>query len=298
MRKSLKVGLALGGGGARGLAHIGVLKALEKCSISIKCLSGISMGAVIGAGYAYDKDLERLEKYALALEYQNLVKAHNQEILINLDKVTKYFNQYLNNAIFSNLKIPLKILTTDLADMKSFVIETGKVSLAIAASCTTPYIHQPLKYEGRLLVDGGLISEVPLELVDSPEIDLIIGVKVASEYQFSEDSLYLSNFQKTIISKFPLLSLLWRKQIDNYQKHSKRIVNNELSELKISMLKKPFIMIEPKLKDINILSFDRAEEAISAGYQATKTALNGIYQNELRVKTIDHRPSGRIFANP
>lgn len=272
-----KVGLALGGGGARGFAHIGVLKALEESDIEVVYLSGISMGAIMAAGYAHRRNLKRLEKYVLEFKYLDFIKPHKQDILMDINRIIKYFDQYLGNSDFSDLDIPLRILTTDLKEMRGFVINEGKVSKAIAASSTTPYIHQPIQYGNRLLVDGGLISDVPIELVDFPTVDMIIGVKVSTTAKFdTKDNLYLSDFQKKMISKFPPFSLLWFKQINNYSKHSKRIVNNELAELRISMLKKPLIMIEPELSDINILSFDKAKDAIEAGYVATVKVLKEI----------------------
>jgi len=275
MLKKIKVGLALGGGGARGFAHIGVLKALEEADIEVSYLSGISMGAIMAAGYAHKKNLKRLEKHVLDFKYLDFVKPHKQDILMDINKITAYFDKYLGNSNFSDLQIPLQVLTTDLREMRGFVINKGKVSKAIAASSTTPYIHKPIQYDDRLLVDGGLISDVPIELVDHPDIDMIIGVKVTTKAKFDEqDNLHMSNFQKMMIAKFPPISLLWYKQINNYMKHSKKIVNNELAELRVSMIRKPLLMIEPELGNINTLSFEKAHEAIEAGYVTTVKALN------------------------
>ncbi len=293
--KKLKIGLALGGGGARGFAHIGVLRALEEASLTIHSLAGISMGAVIGAGYAHKTDLKRLEKYVLDFKYLEFVNGHNKEISMDIKKVIKYFDEYLGNCDFKDLEIPLKILTTDLKNMCSFVIQKGKVSIAIAASCTTPYIHKPVQYEGHTLVDGGLISDIPIELVDNQNIDIVIGVNTASVTKVNEnDELYLNNFQKGIISRFPSLSILWNSQINSYKKHSKRIVNNELANLRMAMLKKPLIIIKPEMNDINVLSFDRAEEIIEIGYLATKKVIKQL-SNNYSFKT-EGRVSQRITS--
>lgn len=265
--KKIKIGLALGGGGARGFAHVGVLKAFEEAEFNIKSLAGISMGAVVGAGYAHKRDLKKLEKYVLDLKYLEFVKSHRKSILMDINNIVKYFDEYLDSCHFKDLQVPLKVLTTDLKEMRSFVIHEGKVSVAITASSTTPYIHKPLRYKGRLLVDGGLLTDVPVELINDEDLDIIVGVNVASHFKIEEDDvMHLNNFQKSIISKFPPLALLWQKQINTYMKHSKRVVNNELANLRLSLLKKPLIMIKPNLKDMTVLSFDRAEEAIQAGY--------------------------------
>lgn len=296
--KKIKIGLALGGGGARGFAHVGVLKALDESPLVIQSLAGISMGAVISAGYAHKTDLKRLEKYILDFKYLDFVKAHKKEISMDINKVIKYFDEYLGNCNFEDLKIPLKVLTTDLKDMCGFVIGKGNVSKAITASCTTPYIHKPLQYEGHLLVDGGLISDVPIELVDDKNIAIVIGVNTASVTQIEEnDELHLNDFQKGIISRFPPLSILWNKQINSYKKHSKRIVNNELANLRMSLIKKPLIMIKPEMNNINVLSFDKAEEIIEIGYLATKKVikqLNNQYSFQVENQAIQ-RPTQQTF---
>ena len=265
-----KIGLALGGGGARGFAHLGVLKALTESSIPINFLAGSSMGAVIAAGYAHERNLVKLERHVLDFNYSEYIQPHNRRILIDMEKLVKYFNEYLHNAHFKELDIPLSVITTDFQKKESFVINHGDVSIAIAASCETPYIHKPIKYKNRLLVDGGLVSMLPVDLVEDMGAEIVIGVDVYSSPFSNGDKLYVSQFEKNIMARFPFLSILFSKQAHSFLNHSNQIKANELNNLRLKLVQKPMFIIKPKLKNMTILSFDKKNDAIRAGYEATQ----------------------------
>lgn len=270
--KKLKIGLALGGGGARGLAHLGVLRALEEQSVEINYLAGVSMGAILAAGYGHKKNLARLLEATEKFDYSEYIRPYNKRILINQEKVIAYFNKYLENSSFEDFAIPVSVVTTDFKEGRSFIIDKGKVAIAIAASSTAPYIHQPVKYKGRLLVDGGLVSNVPVDLVERMGADMIIGVDVRKQVSLV-DKFHLNNSQKKILARLPFASLIWQRQLTNFLRHSNQVVSNELETLRLFSLSKPLIMIKPDLGDITSLSFDRKEEAIEAGYLAAKQEL-------------------------
>lgn len=190
-----KLGLALGGGGARGFAHLGVLKAFQENSITIDYLAGISLGATMAAGYAHKKDLCKLEQYVLERKYMSFVGIKNLHIKLNTEKMITYLDQYFESANLEDLQIPLQIVATDLKTMKPIVLKEGSVSFAVTASSTFPYINNPLPHKEFLLVDGGLLLDVPLNTVQSMGADIVIGVDVSFPQKTTTHELPIQ-FQK------------------------------------------------------------------------------------------------------
>jgi len=181
----MKIGLALGSGGARGLAHIGVLRVLEREKIPIDLIAGSSMGALIGGIYASGMDAVTLEEIALNISWQQTARFFTPTIskagLVDGNKIEKLLETFIGRIIFSKLKIPFVTVTTDIENGKEVIIKTGKVSRAIRASCSIPGIFTPLKYGNRYLVDGGLVNPVPVDVARRSGADIVIGVNVIPE---------------------------------------------------------------------------------------------------------------------
>lgn len=181
MQKEPKIGIALGGGGARGIAHIGVLKVLKKEGIKIDFISGASMGSLIGACYSLGISLEELEAEALSFNKRKalsqLFDFNNPKIsLLGNTKITKYINKYLRNADFEDTKIPLQIVATSLASGKEVVLKKGDLSKAVIASISVPGIFPPVKIDDEYLIDGGIVNCTPVDLVEKMGSDIVIGV--------------------------------------------------------------------------------------------------------------------------
>jgi NTE family protein len=181
MYKEPKIGLALGGGGARGIAHIGVLKVLEKEGIKIDFITGTSMGSLIGACYALGLSLEDLEKEALSFNKRkalsHLFDFGNPKIsLLGGSKIHKYINHYLKDADFEDTKIPFQAIATDLSTGNEVILKNGDMSKAVIASISVPGIFPPVKIDDRYLIDGGIVNCTPVGLVEKMGADIIIGV--------------------------------------------------------------------------------------------------------------------------
>lgn len=181
-----KVGLALGGGAARGLAHIGVLEVLEKEAIPIDIIAGTSAGAVVGALYAQGKDASQMKKLALDLSWKRLAPLVDPSLpktgLIKGKKIKDLLTLLIGGDIqFSDLKIPFACVATDIETGEKVVIDRGSVPEALRASISIPAIFTVVKWEGRYLVDGGLVDPVPVSVVKQMGADFVIAVNVIPE---------------------------------------------------------------------------------------------------------------------
>lgn len=177
-----KIGLALGSGGSKGLAHIGVIKVLEANKIPIDFIAGASIGAVIGGLYAATKNIKKVEEIADA---NNKKKFFSMAFdfaggggFIGGDKIETYINEIIDGADFKKLKIPFAAVATDLKSGKPVVINKGNLASAIRASISVPLVFKPVKRKNHLLVDGGLSAPVPVKILRDMGADLVIGVNL------------------------------------------------------------------------------------------------------------------------
>jgi len=181
-----KIGLALGGGGARGLAHIGVIKTLEKHKIPIDYIAGTSAGALIGGIYAATKDIKQIEEIAETLTYKDFIQTFSdislKSGLLRGEKVKNFIGRYAGEKTFKKLKIPFNAVTTDLVSGKTFAIKRGDIATAIRASCSLPGIFHPVKRGKKLLIDGGATEQVPVKTVKNMGAERIIAVNLNSRH--------------------------------------------------------------------------------------------------------------------
>ncbi len=184
--KRPKIGLALGSGGARGLAHIGVIKILEENNIPIDFIAGSSMGAMIGGFYAVRKNIQILEKIALSTTWRQvfsmLLDPSFKQGLVSGKKVERFIREYINGKKFEDCQINFAALATDLETGEILVLDKGEMASAIRASISIPLIFKPVKINGRILVDGGLSAPVPVETVKNMGADIVIAVNLDKHY--------------------------------------------------------------------------------------------------------------------
>jgi len=177
-----KIGIALGSGGAKGLAHIGVLKALEKHNIPISYIAASSIGAFIGAHYARFHDIKRLEEVVLSFNRKKGFELFDFTVsgggIIKGKKTESFVAEILENAQFEDLKIPFAAVATDFNTAESIIFTEGKLSKAIRASISVPAFYQPVFYQNRLLADGGLSNPVPVTVAKNMGADITIAVNL------------------------------------------------------------------------------------------------------------------------
>jgi NTE family protein len=180
LTKEPKIGLALGSGGARGFAHLGVLKVLHDEGISIDLIAGSSMGALVGSFYASGISIDRLYQFALAFKRKYYLDFTVPKMgFIAGNRVKELIRLFTHRKTFAELDIPVAVVATDLYDGKKVIFKDGPVADAVRASIAIPGIFVPEKIDGRLLVDGGVVDRVPVSVVKEMGADIVIAVDVS-----------------------------------------------------------------------------------------------------------------------
>jgi len=214
-----KVGLALGSGALKGIAHVGVIKTLEENGIPIDFIAGTSIGALVGAFYAYFGNSAILEHIVLESDLKNtlgLLDPSLKKGLLRGEKVMDFIKQHLPIKKFSELKKPLAVVATDLETGEPEVIKKGDLILAVRASISIPVIFRPIKRERKLLIDGAMTMPVPVGVLKEMGADIVIAVNL---YNYSKKHKRHSNkFNLSFIgnrSAEIMLYQLAKKDVEN-----------------------------------------------------------------------------------
>lgn len=180
--KRKKIGLALGSGGWRGLAHVGVLKVLEKNGITVDYISGSSIGSLVGGLYAYFGNVSEIEKIAESIGYRDLYGALSDPMahlgVLKGNKLVKFFERYVKDTKIEELKIPFIAATTNILTGEPVYLEKGSLATAIRASISIPLVLAPINIDNNKLVDGGNTVPVPTEILRERGADIVIGVNL------------------------------------------------------------------------------------------------------------------------
>lgn len=244
------IGLALGAGAARGLAHIGVLQVLESAGIKIEYIAGASIGSLIGAVFAAGIDLHRLEHLAYSIRLKHIVDfgvLPGQGGVIRGEKLAELLNVFLQGKTFADLKLPFAAVATDLTTGEEVVFREGSVVGAVVASCAIPGVFVPVRSAGRLLVDGSLVDRVPIRVLQEMGDAPMVGVDVGP-------SLRTGHFRTA--------AEVTMQAID--------IMQEEIVRLKT---RKADVFIRPQVGDFSPIRLDKAPELIQRGRDAAKEAL-------------------------
>ena len=266
------MGLVLSGGGARGLAHIGVLKVLERENIIFDYIAGTSMGAILGAAYASGKKIEEIEEVALKISKRTeLIKlldlSPRRRGLLEGHKVREFLRKLFGDfTTFEQLRIPLSINAVDLKTGKEIVFEHGDLLPAIFASSAIPGIFSPVSIKNYFLVDGGVLNNLPVDRAREMGAEFIIAVNVHSEFTTESENLrdqvgfpvHLPGFIK-----------------DSY--NSLLIMMNEMTQQRIKIAK-PEIILNPKMPSsyTSITGFTHTKEIIDLGTECAEESLEEI----------------------
>ena len=161
-----KIGLALGGGFARGIAHAGILKIFEQYKVPIHCITGVSAGSIVAAAYASGASPAEIARAGCAMRFADVGRwSLGRMGFVGSERMRKFLERLLKNYRFEEMEIPLGVLATDLATGEPVRFSgSGDVILPIRASCSYPGLFQPVRHDGRLLVDGAMSMEIPARL--------------------------------------------------------------------------------------------------------------------------------------
>jgi NTE family protein len=254
-KKRPKIGLVLGSGGANGLAHIGVLRVLEENNIPINYIVGCSIGAIVGACYALNPDIKEEEKKVLSLTKRDLIKLIDLNFrrrgLIQGNKIRNFIENLVKDKSFSDTKIPLKILATDLKSGKEIIINKGKLVDAIMASISIPGVFPPVKLKKMLLVDGGLINPTPTNIIKRMGADIVIGVDLTMK---NEVELKNPNIFQTLMRSYEIL-------------------RTQSTKFNINENDKNLLIIKPNVMRFTTFKFYEFQKFIEEGERVAKDAL-------------------------
>ena len=171
----MKIGLVLSGGGARGIAHLGVIKALLEMGVGFDQIAGTSAGAIAGVllaqGYSPDESLKIIESSSFV---RHLRPAWNRMGLLRLDMVVDLYRKYIPHDSFEGLQIPMHVVAVDLNGGEQVVFERGELIRPVLASCCLPGIFEPMLIDKRQYVDGGVLNNLPVDVIEN-KVDLLIG---------------------------------------------------------------------------------------------------------------------------
>lgn len=307
-RARKRLGLALGSGAARGLAHIGVLKVLQAEGIRIDCIAGTSIGAFIGALFAAGVPIGQIEEVARNVDWRRLAGLVDPIIptsgIIDGKKVSRFMAELLPVQTFEELDIPLAVTATDVETGEGLIIREGRLLEALRAAVAFPGIFTPMLFGDRFLVDGGLCNPVPADVATSLGADIVIGVCTIPEVNKQPTAVFLTPqtpaaprrrlrdlFTSQRVEK--LLRELWSHNGQPEEKEaparrerrapgilkvcaqSVAIMENQINALRLARNHLD-LLIRPEFTDFNLLEFQRAEEAIRAGEEATRRQLGSI----------------------
>lgn len=290
------VGLALGSGAAFGYAHVGVLKVFEEENIPIDIISASSIGAIIGGMWAAGlsvkelrsvlKTLDRKTTFFKLFGFSDLSFAHRG--FFKGDQVVKFLRDHLGDITFRDLRVPLKIIATDLGTGFPVVFDEGSLLDAIRASISIPGIFRPLSYKGKYLIDGGVADPLPIQILSRYGARKIIAVNVL---QAPEDHMQrLSIIQKKreraselIEQKNFLARLMFERQKEFMNRQSANIFNVLMKTIQFmeygmaeAAQKQADITLKPVVTDAHWAEFFEHEKFIQCGEEETRKHLNSI----------------------
>ncbi len=215
MKKKAKVALVLGGGGALGFAHIGVLDILERNGVPIDCVIGTSMGAVVGAGYCSGKSIDQLIEVSTDMSMVKMYDINlNFKGLLSGRRIVRRLREIYGHTNIEDMPIKFMCNAVDLVTCKEHIFDKGDLLTAVRASMSVPAIFSPVKYNGMVLVDGGIINNMCDDLAKKLGYDVVIAVDVVSGSELNEKvtSLFGSVVQSCLIMQ----KELQRLKNDNY----------------------------------------------------------------------------------
>ncbi len=310
-----RVGLALGSGSARGLAHLGVIRAIEEAGIEVSCIAGTSMGALIGAIHAAGK-LDELEASFRDFDWKKTASFFDVVLpksgLLDGAKVVELVRTHIHADAIEMLGKPFAAVATDIVSGEEVVIRSGDVIDAVRASISVPGIFTPVRSNGRVLVDGGLTNPVPVSVVRSMGADIVIAVDLNHEIvsgknlkpllsaakseeknSSNEPGLFsrwvgdyrlsMKDIKQKLLTMDSPATAQFRKWISEEPLPSIfevllasiNIMETRLTQTRLS-LDRPDLLIQPPLGHIRFLEFGRAEEIIAIGYEHAQQQLSGI----------------------
>lgn len=247
-----RIALVLGGGAARGFAHVGVIRALEQEKIPIDMIIGTSVGSLIGAIYANDQNCFELEWTAFALEKDTLFDYGILNAITGMgmakgEKLEDFVRTKITTKNIENLKLPFAAVATDLNRGTRVVLDSGPVAKAVHASCAIPGVFEPVNHQNRLLVDGGVVDNIPIAVAREKGADIVIAVDISENVQ----NYNITNVVDVMIQAVNIM-------FDENVKYRKKEAD---------------VLITPAVGNVAMLDFSQKKRCMQAGIEAAQKAV-------------------------
>ncbi len=247
-KKKKKTGLALGGGAVLGAVHVGILKVLEEKNITIDCISGTSIGSFVGALYAFGVNVDEIEKLTRDLRWLDITEISLSKFgLMSNEKFGKLLVEQIGDKNIEDAKIPLRIIATDIASGEKVILEKGNLADAVRASACLPGIFKPVEIDGRLLVDGGIVENVPV----TPLLDMGANYIIAVQLTVSAAAKRPEHIIEVMLNTFEFM----------------------ISNISKPYLKDANVLIKPDLSSFDKVDTDQISDLIKKGYEEAQKML-------------------------
>ncbi|WP_051617258.1 patatin-like phospholipase family protein [Desulfonatronovibrio hydrogenovorans] len=300
-----KIGLALGGGAARGWAHIGAIQALHDCGVRPDFVAGTSIGALVGSVYA-SGNLDSFRDAVLAIDRKRIITMLDVVFpkcgLLDGKKVTDFYRSFISGRYFSDLELEFQATATDLQTSSEVWLGQGEIAKAVRASIAVPGLFTPVLIEDRLMVDGGLVNPLPVNVVRKMGADLVIAVDLnyylamrgnnlarkmdCAQKEDARDTESSEGFFPGLMERIDKMDISLLESIRNWRNKpsspnifeiifaSTLVMEKTITELRLH--REPAdILIRPELGDIRFMDFHRGRESVQEGYDACLAALTG-----------------------
>jgi NTE family protein len=264
----MKIGLVLGSGGARGYAHIGVLRALAKHGLEVDAVAGCSMGGIIGAQLAAGYPWDKIQAMWQGLDVMKLLDRSTMGGLIGGRAITRHLERHLPRT-FEELKIPVAVTAVDVQRGKLVILRSGDLPRALRATSALAGLFAPEQHEGRILIDGGILNGLPVDVIRTLTHSPVVAVDVLPppdrEIAFTDERPAWEKIKHPIRGR-PLIFEMLMKAIE--------IPQAPLTSIRLS-LNPPEVLIRPALDPhLKLEDFKRFDEAVEAGFVAADAKLS------------------------
>jgi len=244
------LGLALGSGGSRGIAHIGFLRALEEADVHPSFISGCSMGSIVGAAYASGMTTDEMRHAACSLRFFDLLDVTRKPGgVLDTRKMRKLLTRYIGERTFDDLKIPFSCVAVDMIGQEVVEFSSGSVVDAIVASSSIPTVFKPMEMDGMRLVDGGVLRRVPVSEVKQMGADIVVAVDVLGKRKCQE------RCPNTLTMLMEIIDVMDYARTETYRHKVRKQYN---------------LWLEPELGDMSQYSFRKLDFAYEKGYELGK----------------------------
>jgi NTE family protein len=241
-KKKSRLGLALGGGAVLGAAHIGVIRALEEKGLSPKYIAGTSVGSLVGALYAFGKSWRDILEFTENLNWFDVSGVTLSRLgLLSNKKLSKLLHEAIGDVDFADAPVPLAVIATDISTGEKVVLREGSVCSAVMASSCIPGVFEPVEVDGRLLVDGGIVENVPVRTLLDLGAEYTIGVDLLARHSSKKPENIVELLIQSLNFSLMALAKLQTEETD--------------------------LLLTPDLGRFNLVSTGHFEDLVEAGYR-------------------------------